>query len=102
MKFLKPRFDGGSPITNYNWRIKITGKPARMSGDARGWTKWNSMNVEKGQKKMRQKLDRFKFLSELPDGTRIHIQVHSENAIGTSRNRKASVVHGLATLPANG
>ncbi|MCP4465248.1 MAG: hypothetical protein GY813_00675, partial [Halieaceae bacterium] len=68
MKFLRPRFDGGSPITGYSWRIKVTGKQARDSGTPRSWTNWRTMTADPQDKRMRHPLNLLRKLGDLPDG----------------------------------
>ena len=104
MKFLRPRFDGGSPITGYSWRIKVTGKKARDIGTSHSWTNWRTMTTDPQEKRMRHPLKLRRKLGDLPDGVRIHVQVHAVNDVGAGKNRKATMRYrsGPVTLPANG
>ena len=103
MKFLRPRFDGGSPITGYSWRIKVIGKEARESGKPRSWTNWRTMAALSQEKRMSHPLKRLRKLGDLPDGVRVHVQVHAVNDVGAGKNRKATIRYrsGPVTSPAN-
>ena len=105
MRFKAPRFDGGSPITGYQFRIKVTGKSLGERSKFRRWSKWRQMQPPStAPRAISTDLPRMKRLRQALDGVRVHVQVVAENKAGTSSKRTARVrvTTRLVTLPGNG
>jgi len=105
MRFKQPRFDGGSPITSYKFRIKVTGKSVAERSGLRRWSKWHTMEPPSvAPRVISSDLPRMKRLRKALDGTRVHVQVVAENEVGTSPKRTARVRVNteVTTLPGNG
>jgi hypothetical protein len=105
MRFKEPRFDGGSPITGYKFRIKVTGKSLGERSKFRRWSKWHEMQPPSVTPRViSSDLPRMKRLRQALDGMRVHVQVVAENKAGASPKRTARVrvATELVTLPGNG
>ena len=105
VRFKEPRFDGGSPITGCQFRIKVTGKSLGERSKFRRWSKWHQMQPPStAPRAISADLPRIKRLRQALDGMRVHVQVVAENKAGAGPKRTARVrvATGLVTLPGNG